>query len=187
MPEVIKVLLAEHANVSQLLAVLDRQITMFIEGSDPDFEIMESVADYFQSFPDLYHYPKEDLIFQKLKKRNSAAAKAFGDLQSEHEEIAIFTREFAQAVQAGTDEPQVVRETYDHWLRGFVEVQRQHMGKEETLLYPAAVDSLTEEDWSDIDARITDAEDPLLGEAISERYEALRREILAWERETRED
>lgn len=184
MSEVIKVLRAEHSNIAQLLTMLERQCVRLAAGQPLNRDIMEAAADYFQSYPDLYHHPKEDLIFQRLKQRDPAAARAFGDLQGEHEEIATRTREFAQSVQAGASDPNG-RELLGHWLQSFIAYQREHMAKEERLFFPAALRALTDIDWQHIRARITDQEDPLLGEAIGARYDALRHELLAWDHELR--
>jgi hemerythrin-like domain-containing protein len=185
MTEVIKALQKEHSNITQLLNILDRQLSIFDIGGIPDYDILEAIADYFQSFPDLYHHPKEDLIFQRMKRRDAAAAARVGDLQREHEELAARTRGFAQAVRAVVEDVNVERRSFEHWARSFVEFQREHMRKEERLFFPSVLRVLTEADWAEIRARITDQEDPLLGETIGERYETLRQEILRWEREAR--
>lgn len=184
MSEVIQALRTEHSNIAQLLAMLERQWARLVAGEPLNADIMEAAADYFQSYPDLYHHPKEDLIFQRLRQRDPAAARAFGDLQCEHEEIATRTRQFAQCVQAGFSEPDE-RETLGYWLQSFIAYQREHMAKEERLFFPAALRALIDTDWQHIRARITDQEDPLLGEAIGARYEALRHELLAWDQELR--
>lgn len=184
MSEVIQALRIEHSNIAQLLAILERQWARLAADQPLNADIMEAAADYFQSYPDLYHHPKEDLIFQRLRQRDPTAARAFGDLQSEHEEIAARTREFAQTVQAGFGDPHG-RETLGFWLQSFISCQREHMAKEERLLFPAALRSLSDEDWQHIRARITDQEDPLLGQAIGARYDALHHELLAWDQELR--
>jgi hemerythrin-like domain-containing protein len=185
MTEVIKALRREHSNITQLLSILERQLSVHAAGNPPDYDILEAIADYFQSFPDLYHHPKEDLIFHRLKRRDAAAAARFGDLQREHDELAARTRAFAKAVHAVVEDANVMRESFGRWARGFLEFQREHMLKEERLFFPAALRVLTDADWAEIQSRITDQEDPLLGETIGERYEALRQEILEWEKEAR--
>ena len=184
MTEVIAVLRKEHANISQLLDILERQVAIFDRGGSPDYDIVQGVVDYFQSYPDLYHHPKEDLVYQKLQLRDPAAANQVGDLRQEHEELAARTREFAVAVRAVLDEAQVSRASFGHWARQFIQVHRDHMAHEERLFLPAARAALTPEDWDDSRARATDQEDPLFGEEVGGRYEALRRKILEWERES---
>lgn len=185
MSDVITALRQEHANIGQLLDILERQVAVFDRGGSPDYDIVEGVIDYFQSYPDLYHHPKEDLVFQKLKLRDPAAVERVGDLRHEHEELAARTREFAAGVRAVLEEAQVSRESFDQWARRFIGLQRDHMDREERLFFPAARAALTSEDWADIEARASDQEDPLFGSDVGHRYEALRRDILQWERETK--
>jgi hemerythrin-like domain-containing protein len=184
MTEVIAALRKEHANIAQLLDILDRQVTIFDRGGSPDYGIVEGIVDYFQSYPDLYHHPKEDLVYQKLELRDPAAARRVGNLRQEHEELAARTREFAAAVRAVLDEAQVSRASFGQWARRFIQFQRDHMTHEERFFLPAARAALTPEDWDEIRERATDQEDPLFGEEVGGRYEALRRDILEWERES---
>lgn len=185
MSDVIAALRKEHANISQLLDILERQVAIFDRGGSPDYDIVEGVIDYFQSYPDLYHHPKEDLVFQKLQMRDPAAVERIGDLRKEHEELACRTRDFAAGVRAVLDEAQVARESFGQWARRFIDLQKDHMNREERFFFPSAHEALTAEDWADIAARASDQEDPLFGTEVGNRYEALRRDILQWEQETK--
>lgn len=183
MSEVMRALRQEHANIKKLLGVLERQLAVFESAGRPDYDIVEGVADYFLSYPDLYHHPKEDLVYRRLLERDPASAQDFGDLQAEHEQIAARTREFAAGVRDVLEEATVPRESFGHWARRFVDMQRQHMQREETVFFPAAEKALTADDWAELEARMTDREDPLFGAGVGERYESLRDDILRWEQE----
>ena len=98
MTYVIEVLRQEHRNIEKLLQVLDRELTIFDRGDRPEYEVIVRVFDYFQGYPDSCHHPKEDMIFDKLKSRDPAAASKMGDLRIEHEEEARRLRRAAQAV-----------------------------------------------------------------------------------------
>jgi hypothetical protein len=49
-----------------------------------------------------------------------------------------------------------LREDFHFAVHDFIEHQRQHLKKEEQLLFPAAVKALQREDWAEIDARLHD-------------------------------
>lgn len=184
MHDIVTALRKEHSNITQLLDILERQIERFDRGDDPDYEIIESIVDYFQSYPDLYHHPKEDLLFRRLEQRAPEAAARVGDLRKEHEDLAVRTRQFAAGVRAVLDEAQVPRKALRDWARQFIDEQRRHMQHEEAHFFPAAVRSLTEQDWADISSRMTDHDDPLFGADVGRRYEVLHRDIIAWARQT---
>ena len=65
----------------------------------------------------------------------------------------------------------------------FIDSQREHLRKEETLLFPAALRTLQAEDWADIDARMSDRKDPLFDGDVAEKFHNLERTILRWEQE----
>ena len=76
-----------------------------------------------------------------------------------------------------------MRQTFHEVVHDFIKHQRQHMDKEERLLFPAAVQRLRPEDWAAIDSRVNDRKDPLFNGAIETKFQALQRTILRWERE----
>lgn len=181
MHDVVAALRQEHSNISQLLDILEHLIAEFEAGGAPDYDAIEGILDYFQSYPDLYHHPKEDLVYQKLKVRAPGAMAT--DLRREHEELATLTRNFAGAVRAVLDEAQVPRDALGRWARQFIDRQREHMHMEERTFFPAARRALTPDDWNEIRTRMTDQEDPLFGVGVGGRYEQLRRGILRWSRD----
>lgn len=186
MTEVISVLRREHANIAALVKILEWQVAEFQAGRPPDYDVIRGVIDFFLSFPDLYHHPKEDLIFGKLKERAPDVADRVGDLRREHEVLAARTRELSAGLKAVLDEAHVPRESFVRWARDFTDLQSRHMQMEEAEFFPAALEHLVDEDWTELQARMTTPEDPLLGERVGERFEHLRRSILNWQKEHQE-
>ncbi len=56
------------------------------------------------------------------------------------------------------------------------------MEMEETAFFPAALKALGPEDWAEIDAQVSDPDDPLFGAKVEKRFAALRQEILDLDR-----
>ncbi len=108
MSEVIQVLRREHAHMASLVKTLEWQVSEFEKGGQPDYEIIRSAVEYFLSFPDLYHHPKEDMIFAVLEERDPTAAHTIGDLRHEHEMIAARTRELSAGLSVVLEEAQVL-------------------------------------------------------------------------------
>ncbi len=63
------------------------------------YDIVRGVIDYCLTYPDLYHHPKEDLVFARLQLRDPATAEALGDLRAEHEALGEAIRHLAAAVR----------------------------------------------------------------------------------------
>lgn len=183
MVEILHRLREEHRNIARLLKALEHQLVIFDAGEQPDYDVLAAAAEYFTGFPDRCHHPKEDLIFEKLKEKDSAAAASIGNLDVEHKEIAGLARHFQEAVENVLEEVEVPRGAFDAVMRHFISEQRRHMEMEEQQFFPLALKVLSKEDWAEIDAKVTKEDDPLFGYEASQEFESLLRKILKWEQE----
>jgi Uncharacterized conserved protein len=184
MSNIIQILLEEHRNIDKLLLVLEHELEVFDRSEEPDYEILQAVIQYFQDYPESCHHPKEDMVFEKLKVRDPAAANRIGDVEAEHQVETKRLRRLVEAVEEILAGREFLRQTFHDVVHDFIEHQRQHMDKEERLLFPAAVQGLRPDDWAEIDARLNDRKDPLFNGAIETKFQALQRTILRWQRET---
>ena len=146
---------------------------------------MQTIIQYWD-YPKSCHHPKGRLIFEKLKARDPAAAKRFGDVEADHGVEAKRLRSFARAVDYILADQEFLRESFHLAVHDFIEHQRQHLEKEERLLFPVAVKALRSEDWTEIDARLDDRKDPLFNSVVEEKFHNLQKPILRWEQETEE-
>jgi hemerythrin-like domain-containing protein len=184
MSNIIQILLEEHRNIDKLLLVLEHELEVFDRSEEPDYEILQAVIQYFQDYPENCHHPKEDMVFEKLKVRDPAAANRIGDVEAEHQVETMRLRRLVEAVEEILAGREFLRQTFHDVVHDFIEHQRQHMDKEERLLFPAAVKGLRPDDWAEIDARLNDRKDPLFNGVIETKFQALQRMILRWQRET---
>jgi hemerythrin-like domain-containing protein len=184
MTKLLDILREEHRNIETLLRVLERQLDIFDRAERPDYEVVQAVIDYFEDYPDCCHHPKEDVIFAKLKARDPEAAAAVGDLAAEHRSGAERLHKVVRAVGGVLNERELPRKAVDETVREFIEKERHHMQMEERVLFPAAATALLPWDWAEIETKLRN--DPSLG-AARDRFNALRRSILEWERENAAD
>ncbi len=181
MPEFLDLLRQEHGNMARLLSALEWQVAEFEKGNQPDYDVIGAALDYFLSFPDAYHHPKEEMLFSRLRQRDPETAGWVGDLPAAHQELAARAHKFADALHAILEEAEVPRGAVVRLARGFIKLQQQHIDMEETTFFPAAVKALTAEDWADLTRQMTPMVDPLFGEHVGERFEQLRQTILRWQ------
>ncbi|MDH3231056.1 MAG: hemerythrin domain-containing protein [Alphaproteobacteria bacterium] len=177
MSEALRQLNKEHADFSRLLDLLDRQLAVFAAGDRPDYDLVRAVIDYCLDYPDAVHHPKEDLIYQVLKSRDAELARVVGDLEEEHRQIGVMTGELAEAMRQVLAEELVDRQSVHDLTRKFVHLYRHHIAREEDRVFPAAEQVLSQEDWAEIDARLELRDDPLFGDAVVDRFRALRANI----------
>jgi hemerythrin-like domain-containing protein len=183
MPRIIEILLDEHRNIEKLLLVLEQELDIFDHSEPPDYEILQAIIEYFQDYPESYHHPKEDIVFAKLKLRDPAAAAHIGDAEAEHQVETNRLRQLARAVEDILAGREFLRQTFHNLVRDFIEYQRQHIDKEERLLFPSAVKALRLEDWAEIETRLNDRKDPLFDDANENSFHILQQTILRWEQE----
>ena len=184
MSNIIQILLEEHRNIDKLLLVLEHELEVFDRSEEPDYEILQAVIQYFQDYPESCHHPKEDMVFEKLKVRDSAAANRIGDVEAAHQVETKRLRRLVEAVEEILTGREFLRQTFHDVVHDFIEHQRQHMDKEERLLFPATVQGLRPDDWAELDARLNDQKDPLFNGVIETKFQAMQRTILRWQRET---
>jgi hemerythrin-like domain-containing protein len=179
---VIDILRQEHRNIEKLLRVLERELDVFARGERPDYEVVHAVIAYFQVYPDAYHHPLEDRVFEKLRVRDSTAAAKIGDLAADHQRGAERLRRVAQAVESVLADRELLRQTVNDIIRDFIEQERRHMTMEEQVFFPAAINALEPTDWAEIASRLRDRSDPLFSE-VEEKFEVVRTHILQLEQE----
>ena len=184
MPAVIDSLRQEHVNMAKLLTLLERQVAIFESGARPDYDIMLGVVEYLRDWSDRWHHPKEDLVLDKLRQRDAAAADEVGELEKSHEALAELTEHFLEVIREVLREEELPRERVSGLAAEFIRSQRRHMEGEERVFLPAAERALTSEDWADIAMRMSNPEDPLFGREVEKRFEILRRDILAFDRDS---
>lgn len=180
---VIDILRQEHRNIELLLIVLERELSLFARGERPDYEVVHAIIAYFQVYPDACHHPLEDVVFEKLKARDSAAAARIGDLAADHRRGAERLHRVAQAVESVLADRELLRQTVNDIIGDFIEQERRHMAMEERYFFPAAIRALQPQDWAEIAARLADQKDPLFSDAVEERFGVVRSHILQLEQE----
>jgi hemerythrin-like domain-containing protein len=180
---VINILRQEHRNIERLLLVLERELAIFARGGRPDYEVIHAVIAYFQVYPDAYHHPLEDMVFEKLKARDFAVAAKIGDLAADHRRGAERLRRVAQAVESVLAGRELLRQTVNNIICDFIEHERRHIAMEERDFFPAAVNALQPRDWAEIASRLTNQRDPLFRDVVEQKFEIVRTHILQLEQE----
>ena len=170
MARLMEALRQEHGTIGKLLDILDRELA----GEGPaDIELLHEVMEYLRTYPDQYHHPKEDLIYQALCRHDQSLSPAIGDLEAEHEELAILTQELAQVVETARRDHAADTDGLAALGKTFLEYYRQHIAKEERWFFPDAERMLASHEWSDLEARVSDATDPIFTGGVSHRLRSL--------------
>ncbi len=155
----------EHLSMSRLLDLLEQQIEAFESGLPADFQLMNEIIEYFLTFPDLFHHPKENLVLAKLRQRAPDLASTVDDLDDQHADISEELHRFARVLANLQLEVVMPRDSFAKLARAFIERERKHMSAEEAVFFPAARAGLTDEDWDELAAKARAPRDPLVEKA----------------------
>jgi hemerythrin-like domain-containing protein len=168
---------AEHANFTKLLDALDRQLTLFHAGENPNYELMLDIVSYLRRFPDRHHHPREDVAFARLAARDPAMQVKVNRLLQEHRVLAQAGDDLLALLNQAADEAIIARTEVEAAAATYLIYYRHHIASEERDILPRAAELLTPEDWSAVAAAVPPGHDPLFGEQSEERYRELRRLI----------
>lgn len=166
----------EHRNFAKLLDVLETQLAIFHEGSEPDYDLMLDIMDYMISYTDRVHHPKEDLVFARIAERAPAVRGTIEQLARQHREIAESGKDLHRRLESLLGGAILSRQSIEEPARKYIDSLREHMDTEYRDVFPAVRKTLRADDWNAIDAEAgAFVPDPLFGERLEQQYEAIHR------------
>ena len=138
--DITQALVNEHTLILRMLAVLERNARRTAEGTYRNYRFYLDAVDFIRNYADRFHHAKEeDILFEALLKngmpRNNSPVAA---MLLEHDQGRAYVRameEAANAALAGTPgQDAAIAEN----ALGYLELLREHISKEDGILYPLA-------------------------------------------------
>jgi len=167
----------EHINFARLLDILEDQVSAFHAGEDPNYALMSDILYYMRNFTDRVHHPREDVAYARLAARDPGSQLTVNRLQQEHRVIATAGDELLNRINEAAGDVVTPRAALEAATATYLVYYRHHLSAEEREIMPHAAQVLTEQDWAAVDASVPASPDPLFGDHVLERFEALRRHI----------
>lgn len=174
------VLHEEHRAITRMLGLLERQVVLLEQGREADIDVLKEVVDYFRTFPDIYHHPKEDLIVRVIAQRDAEAAAPLATLADEHEAGSSDLVDLTRALVGMLLEPERETARFIDLARHFLDNERRHIAWEEGNFFDIAATTLTQSDWADIDRRIARLETPRFEHSARDRFEHIGSDLPRW-------
>ena len=154
---------------------MEKQVAALNLRQQPDFEVMHGVMRYMTRYPDRYHHPKEDLVFEKVLARSPALGSEVDALLGEHVEIIARGQELLEAIdRCHADHSRVNADALRKSAHRYIGHLRRHMDAETLRFFPLAVRVLRKEDWADVDARLQPVLDPVFADRPAPEFQSLR-------------
>lgn len=167
-------LVHEHVLIKRMLALLERNAPRTAEGSYPDYRFYLDGVDFIRNYADRFHHAKEEdvlftaLIANGMPREHSPVAA----MLIEHEQGRAFVRAMEEATQAAlAGKPGQERLIAANAL-AYAALLREHIAKEDEILYPLAERIIPAEARDEILAGYARAEQNA-PTSFEERYAAL--------------
>jgi hemerythrin-like domain-containing protein len=157
----------------KLLDLLQEELDKLDTEDEVNSELMRDIVDYTSCYTDIFHHPKEDAIYARLLEYNTECHDAVEAIFSEHRRQARLTHDYLNMLNALIAGDFVSREPLQESTREYIELNRSHINREESDLFPRAQATLQEADWLEVEQEVAAGEDPLAGGNASEAYAQL--------------
>jgi hemerythrin-like domain-containing protein len=176
-----QVLMGEHELILQALDALEARLDrMGDEPTPADREFFEKVVEFLRGFADKCHHGKEeDLLFKKMAACGfPTQGGPIAVMLSEHQAGRAFIRGIAEGAAGVGSDPRA-KETIDRNARGYLDLLRNHIAKENQVLFPMADRTLSAEDQRDLALAFDRFETQETGAGVHERMIGLLQELRA--------
>lgn len=181
MPKALTIIRDEHRTIRAILHGMEylvQEIRVRKKKIDP--RVFHAMLYYLDTFSERMHHPKEDKhLFRAMRERSAEADALIAELEEEHAGGEESLRRLAQCLIRYEEGGEQEFPAFEREVENFVRNYRDHMRKEEDLLFPLARKTLTPEDWAKIDRAFGDNRDPLAAERDTRDFEKLFERIVS--------
>jgi acetyl esterase/lipase/hemerythrin-like domain-containing protein len=166
----------EHRYVIRLFSVLAQEAKGLLQGKACDYDVVADILNYMSNYPDRFHHPKEDLIFDGMIKASKGklagpTAKVIARLREGHKQIdANAAMLSANLPIIKTTRSKKKRKQFGESLNEYMIGLRSHMALEEKEIFKPAIHLLSNADWRAIDKAIAPISDPVFGDQQLKQY-----------------
>lgn len=159
-----KELREDHGRFSRILSMIGRDARRLEDEPKSVLPLFAEAIEYVVGFQNVYHHPREEIMFAKIAEKSASFATIAAALSREHlatddagEALLSMMKNVSAAPSRRPEREELARK-----LEDFARLMRRHISKEEELLYSQAWAELAAEDWQDL-ADSVSAVDPLEG------------------------
>ncbi len=171
----IAILMEEHRVIERVLRALELATEQLEQGGKVDPGFFIDATDFIRGFADGCHHRKEEgVLFRAMIAAGMPSREGpIAVMQDEHQQARDYTRglyEAAQRLQAGDEQAltEVVRTA-----RGYATLLRQHIAKEDNILFPMAATVIPRSEQAKVAADFAQLQHDETCVGVHEKYLAL--------------
>lgn len=171
----------DHSHMAKVLSYLNKRLRKAgdLDHAAPELWALLAVLDYIQVYPERWHHPVEDLIFQRLAQYYPECSHHVTIIEEEHEQLESMTHAMLELCNAFLDDNEQAIKSMRLIMLCYLDMQQKHMLRENEYLYPFIEQHFSKDDWNHIEKTMPVINDPLFGDITKHDYEKIYNEIIA--------
>ena len=136
-----KILSDEHKNILKVIKALLKECAVLESGKEINKDFFEKTIEFIRGYADKFHHAKEeDILFVELSKDDvQMHCDPTPQMLHEHD----LGRNFVKKLESGVAENN--KNKVIESARGYADLLREHIFKEDNILYPMADEALSQE------------------------------------------
>lgn len=169
----------EHDAILKMLDATQAVGQKLIRGEKVTPDTLNGILEFFRLFADRCHHGKEeDLFFPLLEKKGIPRnGGPIGVMLSEHDRGRKFVHEMELAASQFADSPGVSGQRWAQAALEYTHLLREHIAKENTVLFPMAESLLTNEEQERLAREFERIEIEKMGVGTHERLHARMKQL----------
>lgn len=174
MTKAIEELRHDHDAILSSLSILDSMVGKLGKPNAPSADALKSYIGFLKEFADKCHHGKEEgILFPALTEAGlPSQGGPVGVMLHEHVEGRELIRQMEKAVNGKVDAV-----AFAGAARGYAELLRAHIAKENDVLFPMAEQMLAADQMAQIKARFVEHEETVIGHGRHEELHRLLKEL----------
>ena len=177
-PTATEVLKHEHQLVMLVIEAMEREADKIEATGKPDFDAVARMVDFTENFTDGCHHAKEEKsLFPRLRERNTGMQAPTSVMLQQHETGRARIRAVGDALPAARQGDAEAARLVAENLRAYAAGLRDHIAKENEVLFPMADGVLTADDQNRLATEFERIESEEVGAGVHEKYHAMAREL----------
>ena len=170
-----QVLRDEHEGILAMLAVVETAAKRLQSGKEIPSDMMTNAVGFFRNFADKCHHGKEeDELFPTLERFGvPKQGGPIGVMLAEHDQGRAFIRGISDAADKYARDDKTVAPALAQNTLDYVNLLRQHIAKENNILFPMADQVLADAEQDKLYEAFEHIEATRIGPGEHERYHAM--------------
>lgn len=169
---------ADHKNYAKLLNLMESLLADQKKGSDKGYLELYLIMNYMTKYPDIFHHPYEDIIFEEIEMMQDVDKSEIENLKAEHKKIYDASKALLDELDAVVNGHIVEKARIQNLAEQYASSLRDHMNTEEGKVFPMINEKMTQTSWDKISDSLEHVNDPIFDGPASDEYKLLFEQIV---------